>query len=178
MKIAPLMPILALFALASCQSMSSGILSLEARALVLDDADIDDIDDGNFDTDEVDLNGYGLHAAFMTPILDILGGVETREFEDEDAPELVIGLRRRFFELWRVHPFIEGNVRYGLDLDNGFEEEDYFGWQIGGGAILDITDHLFLSARLMYESTEVDRPFGGSTDITGLVGTLGIGWAF
>ncbi len=174
MKTPRLISFACLAVLASCQSMSTGVLSLEARALVLDDSEIDDVGNGS----DVDVEGYGLHAAFMTPIVDLLGGVEQRTFEDEDSPELVLGVRRRFLEIWRVHPFVEGNVRYGLDLDNGDTSEDYFGWQIGFGALLDITDHLFLNARVMWDTTSVDTAGGGSTDVEGVVGTIGIGYAF
>ncbi len=163
--------------LASCQSMSTGILSLEARALVLDDSEVKGIQNGSGDN-SVDVEGYGLHAAFMTPIVDLLGGVEQRKFADEDAPELVLGVRRRFLEIWRVHPFVEGNVRYGFDLDNGQTSEDYFGWQIGLGALVDITDHLFLNARVMWDTTSVDNPGGGSNDVEGAIGTIGIGYSF
>ncbi|HSG91205.1 MAG TPA: hypothetical protein VLA56_18450 [Pseudomonadales bacterium] len=167
-----------LFILGSCQSMSSGVLSLEARALVLDDVEIDSAQSGSsFDSDDVDIEGYGVHAALMTPIFDVLGGLERREFESEDAPELVVGLRRRFLEIWRFHPYVEGNLRYGFDLDNGVTEDDYFGWQVGVGTLFDLTDTLFLNVRLMHESTDVEQASGGSTDVDGLVGTIGIGLA-
>ena len=178
MKTLRLISFAGLAVLASCQSMSTGVLSLEARALVLNDSEVKDIQNGSGGDADVDVEGYGLHAAFMTPIVDLLGGVEQRKFEDEDSPELILGVRRRFLEIWRVHPFVEGNVRYGLDLDNGQTSEDYFGWQIGFGALLDITDHLFLNARVMWDTTSVDVAGGGSTDVEGMVGTIGIGYSF
>lgn len=171
MKTPRLISFACLAVLASCQSMSTGVLSLEARALVLDDAEIDDVGNGS----DVDIEGYGLHAAFMTPIVDLLGGVEQRTFGDEDAPELVLGVRRRFLEIWRVHPFVEANVRYGFETDT--VTDDYFGWQIGFGALLDLTDHFFLNARVMYDTTSVETG-SGSSDVDGLVGTLGIGYSF
>jgi len=161
----------------SCQSMD-GLLSLEARAVVYDDNSVDDFDAAtSFDEEDVDVSGYGAQAAFKTPILDVLGGVEFREYQDEDSPELQLGLRRRMFEIWRLHPYLEGNLRYGTGLDNGVDEEDYAGWNAGLGALLDVTDHIFLNARLVYESTEIELP-GGDTDLDGVIGTLGVGWGF
>lgn len=177
MKRTLLAPFVLLAALASCQSMGAGILSLEARALVLDDAEIDGGSQGGVDSSDIDVEGYGLHAAFMTPIIDVLGGLEQREYGDGDSPELVLGVRRRFLEIWRLRPFVEGNVRYGFELDTGEASDDYFGWQLGLGLILDLTDHLFLNARVMYDRAEIDTG-AGTTDVDGLVGTLGIGWAF
>lgn len=162
----------------ACQSMSEGVLSLEGRAIVYHDTSVDDVDAAtSFDESDVDVSGYGGQAAFMTPIVDVVGGVEWREFQDEDVPELSIGLRRRFFELWKLHPYIEANLRYGSDLDTGVDEDDYTGWNAGLGALLDVTDRLFLNARLMYEVTPIDLP-SGETDIDGVIGTLGVGLAF
>ncbi|MEM9382600.1 MAG: hypothetical protein AAGB93_21790 [Planctomycetota bacterium] len=173
-----LAPLVLLAALASCQSMGAGVLSLEARALVLDDAEIDQgSQNGGVNSTDIDVEGYGVHAAVMTPIIDVLGGLEQREYGNDDTPELVLGVRRRFLEVWRLRPFVEGNVRYGFELDTGEASEDYFGWQVGLGLILDLTDHLFLNARLMYDRADIDTG-SGSTDVDGLVGTLGIGWAF
>lgn len=163
---------------ASCQSMSEGVLAVEGHAIVYDDTSVDDFDAAtSFDEEDVDTTGYGAQAAFMTPIFDILGGVDFREYQDEDSPELSLGLRRRMFEIWRLHPFIEGNLRYGTGLDNGIDEEEYAGWNLGLGALLDLTDHIFLDARLLYETIEIDLP-GSETDLDGVIGTLGAGFRF
>jgi hypothetical protein len=109
---------------ASCQSMD-GLLSVEGRAVVYDDNSVDDFDAAtSFDEEDVDVSGYGAQAAFKTPILDVLGGVEWREYQDEDSPELQLGVRRRVFDIWRLPPFIEGNLRFGTGLDNGVDKED------------------------------------------------------
>lgn len=163
---------------ASCQSMSEGVLSVEARAIVYDDSTVDDFDAAtSFDEEDVDVSGFGAQAAFMTPLLDILGGLDQREYQDEDAPELNLGLRRRVLEFWRLHPYIEGNARYGFGLDDGVDEDDYAGWNAGVGALVDLTDHLFINARLIYETTTIDLP-DGDTDIDGVIGTLGLGYSF
>ena len=115
----------------------------------------------------------------MTPIFDVLGGLDFREYDeavaapgvDDDTPELVVGLRRRIFELWRLHPYLEGNLRYGADVTD-FDE--YFGWALGGGAMVDLTDRLFVNLRVMYESTPVDAG-GTNRDVEALIGTLGVG---
>lgn len=163
---------------AGCQSMSEGVLAVEGHAIVYNDTSVDDFDAAtSFDEEDVDTSGYGAQAAFMTPIFDILGGVDFREYQDEDSPELSLGLRRRIFEIWRLHPFVEGNLRYGTGLDNGIDEEDYAGFNLGIGALLDLTDHIFLDARLLYETIEIDLP-GGNTDLDGVIGTLGAGFRF
>jgi hypothetical protein len=167
--------LLCTLALGSCQSMSEGVISLEARANVLNDAEIQD---GPSDGESIDAESYGVHAALMTPIIDLLGGLDQKTFGSEDNPELMLGVRRRFFEIWRLHPFLEGNVRYGTGLDNGVDDEDYFGWQAGGGVLLDLTDHLFLSARVMYETTELEQSGGDTVGADGLIGTIGLGFAF
>jgi hypothetical protein len=173
-----LLPVVLAALAASCQSMSEGVLGLEARAIVYDDNTVDDFDAAtSFDEEDVDVSGFGGHAAFNTPILDILGGIDMREYQDEDAPEASLGLRRRMFEFWRLHPFIEGNARYGFGLDDGVDEDDYTGWNAGVGALLDLTDHLYVNARLVYEMTTIDLP-DGDTDIDGVIGTLGLGFHF
>ncbi len=168
----------------SCQSMSEGVLTVEGRALVLDDAEIDAIQNGSFNTDtDVDLKGYGAHVALMTPIVDILGGVDWREYGDADTPEIVLGVRRRIFELWRLHPYIEGNLRYGTDLEFSSAtaastiSEDYTSWAAGVGAIVDLSSSWFVNVRLMYENTPIETP-AGEVDVDGLVGTLGLGISF
>ena len=165
----PLLLALAAGVSVSCQSMSEGVFALEARATVLDDQ--------STDIEDVDVSTYGAQLALNTPIFDILGAVDFREYGDGDTPELSVGVRRRFLELWRVHPFIEGNLRYGLDLDTGTVSDDYVGYNLGGGVIFDLTDHIFLTARLLYENAELST---GSGDVTadGWVGMLGVGIHF
>lgn len=163
--------------LASCQSMSEGVLAFEARAVVIDDADIDTTDPGSvFDDENIELSGYGLHAALKTPVVDLLVGVDDREFGREDSAELVLGVRRRFLEIWKLHPFIEADYRHGFDLDNGVDSETYDGWAAGAGALLHLTDSVFLNFRLMYESTSIQLP-SVSADVDGVTGTIGLGFS-
>jgi hypothetical protein len=162
----------------ACQALSGDVLSVEARAMVYDDSSVDDFDAAtSFDREDVDATGYGVQAALNLPIVDIVAAVDRREFQDESVPELSIGLRRRVFGFWRLHPYVEGNLRFGRDLDTGVEEDDYTGWNAGLGAMLDVTDHWFLNVRLMYESTPLELP-GDDTHIDGLIGTVGLGFAF
>ena len=180
MKLLRLLAGLAAFLpLAACQSMSEGFFAFEAYGVVYENTEIDDTDAGtDFDDEDVDLSGYGGQVAFMTPIIDFLGSVEVREYESEEAKEAKLGLRRRFLEIWRLHPYIVGDARFGFDLDTGIEESDYTGWDLGLGALLDLTDHLFLDAKLVYEQTgdDIELP-SEDTAIDGVVGTLGIGWS-
>lgn len=169
-----LLPLIALpLVAASCQSMSEGILSVEGRAIVLDDQSADTPFDGVTE-DDVEVKAYGAQAALSTPIVDVLAGVDFREFEDEDATELTLGARRRFFELPRLHPYVEGNLRFSIDeletADAG--EDNYFGWNAGAGILFDLTDSLFLNFRAMYETTDID-----GNDVDGLIGTVGIGFS-
>ncbi len=160
--------------LASCQVIPSDILSLEARAIVVDDAegDISEISE-----DDVDLSGYGAHVAIMTGLVDIVGGIERRDFDNSEATELDVGLRKRLFGLWRLDTYIEANLRYGFDLDTGDVSEDYFGYNAGFGALVDLTDTLFLNFRVMYDTTSLDVS-SGSVDVDGLIGTVGVGIKF
>lgn len=177
MNRALLLPALALPALlGSCQTMSAGLIGIEARAMVLDDAEIDDVQDGGTDyTDaDVDLEGYGVHAMIMTPVLDVIGGVDQRDYENDDAQELTLGLRKRVFEIWRLHPYIEASYRYGFDLDTGQKSEDYTGYVYGAGVLVDLSDALFLNLRVVQDVTTVETGTGDK-DIDGLVGTVGIG---
>ena len=163
--------------LASCQSMSEGVLAFEARAVVIDDADIDDVESGSaFEEENIDISSYGVHAALKTPVVDLLVGVDDREFGRESSAELVLGVRRRFLEIWKLHPYLEADYRHGFDLDNGVDSETYDGWAAGGGALLHLTDSLFLNFRLMYETTSIQLP-SISTDVDGVTGTVGIGFS-
>jgi len=158
--------------LGSCQVIPS--LTLEARAIVVDDAEADL---GALTEEDVDVSGYGVHAAILTGLVDVVGGLERRDFEDSDATELDLGLRKRLFGLWRLDTYIEANLRYGFDYDTGDVSEDYFGWNAGFGALVDLTDTLFLNFRVMYDTTELDVS-SGDLDVDGMIGTVGIGIKF
>ncbi|MGB0331103.1 MAG: hypothetical protein ACPGPE_04725 [Planctomycetota bacterium] len=54
--------------------------------------------------------------------------------------------------------------------------ETYDGWAAGGGALLNLTDSLFLNFRLMCESTSIQLP-SRSADVDGVTGTVGIGFS-
>ena len=169
----------ALLPLAACQSMSEGFFAFSGYAVVYEDTEVDDIDAAtDFDDEDVDLKGYGGQVAFMTPIVDFLGAVEVRDYDGAEAKEAKLGLRRRIFEIWRLHPYIVGDARFGFDLDTGVEESDYTGWDLGLGGLLDVTDHLFLDFKLVYEQTgdDIELP-SESTAIDGIVGTVGVGWS-
>lgn len=165
--------------LAACQSMSEGFFAFSGYGVIYEDTEIDDTEAGTeFDEEDVELKGYGGQVAFMTPIVDFLGAVEVREYEGEDAKEGKLGLRRRILEFWRLHPYIVGDARFGFDLDTGIEESDYTGWDLGLGALLDVTEHLFLDFKLVYEQTgdDIELP-SETTSLDGIVGTLGIGFS-
>ena len=153
----PLLLALGAALLASCQSMSGGVLALEARALALED------------TDE-DLSGYGGHVALNTPVVDFLVGVDQREIGTLDSTEAVLGVRRRFLEIWKLRPFVEVDYLIGMDLF-----DDVSGWSAGGGALLHLNDHLFLNFRVMYEQRTTDELFVEAKQVDGVVGTVGIG---
>lgn len=158
--------------------MSEGVLAFEARGVVIDDADIDSVEGGSaFDEENIELSGYGGHLALKTPLVDFLVGVDDREFGSESSAEMVLGVRRRFLEIWKLHPFLEADYRHGFNLDNGVSSESYNGWAAGGGALLHLTDKVFLNFRLMYETTSIDLP-SISTDVDGVTGTIGVGLSF
>lgn len=172
MKLSPLLLLATLPLLAaSCQT---NLLTLEARGIVIDDAegDLDSVNEEN-----VDLTGYGLHAALMSPIVDVVVGIDQREYENSDTPELDVGLRKRLIDIWLLAAYIEANVRYGFDLDTGNVSEDYFGYSAGFGALVDLNESLFLNFRIMYDTTDIE---GGvrDIDVDGLIGTVGIGIKF
>lgn len=169
---------LASLLLASCQSMSEGVLAFEARGVVIDDADISDVESGSaFESENIELSSYGGHLALQTPAIDFLAGVDDREFGRESTAEAVLGVRRRFLEIWKLHPFLEADYRHGFDLDNGVSSESYDGWAAGGGALLYLGETVFLNFRLMYESTSIQLP-SKSVDVDGVTGTIGIGLSF
>ena len=172
-------PALFLPLLAACQSFE-GPLSVEARAIVLDDQEVDATAPGStFDDEDLDVSGYGVEVAVWTPVVDVIGGVDIRELGDEETPELRLGLRRRFLEVSRLHPYVAADLRYGVDLDTGIDDTEYVGLGLGLGLLLDLTDHWFVDARLAYETT-IDDPELGDEDarIDGLLGTLGLGYSF
>lgn len=171
--------LLAALLLPACQSMSAGVLALEGRAIVIDDASLDESDLGSaFQEEDVDVTGYGAQLALMTPIVDLLAAVDKRDYEDADSTELSLGARRRVLEIWRFHPYVEGNLRYAIDLDTGDVGDDYFGWNLGAGTLFDLTDTLFLNVRVMYETLSIDLPANSGVDLDGIVATVGLGVAF
>lgn len=160
--------------LGSCQVIPSDIISIEARAIVIDDAEADLSGLGE---EDVDLTGYGVHAAIMTGIVDVVAGIDQREFETSDTPELDVGLRKRLIGIYKLEAYVEANLRYGFDLETQNVSEDYFGYNAGFGALLDVNETMFLNFRIMYDTTSVDA---GPTDvdIDGLIGTVGLGIRF
>ena len=96
---------------------------------------------------------------------------------DRDSPELDIGLRKRLFGIWKLQPYIEANWRYGFDLDTQTRSEDYFGYNVGVGALIDINGTYFLNFRAMYDNTSIDVT-NGDVDVEGVIGTVGIGLKF
>lgn len=166
------------FLFASCQSMSEGLISLEGRAMVYNDSTVDDFDAAtSFDQKDVDVTAYGVQGALMTPIVDGVVSLDWRDYEGETTPELDVGLRRRILEIGPVHPYVEANFRYGFDLDTGMTSDDFTGWNAGAGALIDLTDNLFLNLRLIYESASI-KIGNGNTDIDGVAGTVGFGVTF
>lgn len=159
-------------AASSCTLIPTDIVSVEARAIVVDDAegDLDGLGEA-----DIDLTGYGLHVALMTPVVDVVAGIDQREFESSDTPELDLGLRKRLIDVWKLHLYIEANLRYGFDLDTGAVSEDYFGYAAGFGALFDVTETLFINARIMYDTTDIDTGIT-DVDVDGLIGTIGIGF--
>lgn len=160
--------------LTSCNLVPEDVISLEARAIVVDQAETDL---AGVTEDDVDLSGYGVHAALMTGIVDVVGGIDQREFEDSDTPELNVGLRKRLINVWMLEAYVEGVLRYGVDLEQNDVSEDYFGYAAGFGALIDVGPNMFLNARVMWDTTDIDA---GITDIDveGLIGTIGLGFRF
>ncbi|MFT6108619.1 MAG: hypothetical protein ACJA2W_001531 [Planctomycetota bacterium] len=158
--------------LASCQVIPSDVLSLEARAIIVDDAESDLSGLGE---EDVDLTGYGIHAAFMTGIVDVVAGIDQREFDNSDTPEFDLGLRKRLIGIWKLQAYIEANLRYGFDLDVGAVSDDYFGYSGGFGALVDVSESIFLNFRIMYDTTSLDVS-SGNVDVDGLIGTVGVGF--
>ena len=156
----------------ACQAIPSDFLSVEARAIVVDDATGDL---GGIGKEDVDLTGYGVHAAFMTGIVDVVAGVDQREFESSDTPELDLGLRKRLIGLWKLQAYVEANLRYGFDLKTRNVSDDYFGYNMGFGALIDLNESMFLNFRVMYDTTSVDVG-SGNVDVDGLIGTVGLGF--
>ena len=169
-----LLPLALILFTSACQIIPSDLLSLEARAIVVDNADLDLSD---IQEDDIDLTGYGLHAAVFTPIVDIVAGIEEREFDDFDSPELDVGLRKRLLSIWKFTAYVEANLRYGFDLDTGDVSEDYFGWNAGFGALVNLTDRYFLNFRVVYDTTEIDIS-SGDVDVDGVLATVGVGVKF
>ena len=66
--------------------------------------------------------------------------------------------------------------RYSKGLEtNGPDSEDYWGYGIGGGALTQMTDNIFLDGRMMYEDLIGDIEIGANdVDLHGLVISLGI----
>lgn len=168
------MKLLSLALLALCASCQTNLITLEARGIVIDDAegDLEGVTE-----EDVDLTGFGLHAALLSPIVDVVVGIDQREYEDSDTPELDVGLRKRLLSLWLLSAYIEANLRYGFDLDTGTASDDYFGYSAGFGALVDLNESLFLNFRVMYDTTDIE---GGvrDIDVDGLIGTVGIGIKF
>jgi hypothetical protein len=174
-----LLGLLSVLLLGSCQAMSEGFFSFTGYGIVYEDSQIDDSDSGSsFDEEDIDLRGYGGQVAFLTPIVDFTGAVETRDYENEGATEAKLGLRRRILEFWRMHPYLCADARFGFDLDTGVEESDYTGWDAGIGSLLNVTDHFFFDFKLVYEQTgeDIELP-SEETGLDGLVGTVGLGFS-
>jgi hypothetical protein len=118
-----------------------------------------------------------LKGAVNSPVIDFIFGYERRELGGEDADELSAGVRKRLFDLVALQPYLEFRLLFGR-LDTAGDEMDYGGAALGAGLLFGITDNLFLDANLSYEVTNDIDVGPEDTPFRGLLGRIGIGWAF
>jgi len=156
--------------------------SVEGRFMAFDDlegeAEIGSVDLGEGD---IDATGFGAEVAFLRAMPDIILGWDEREYDDDiDSTEFYAGARFRFGSD-TLQPYLEAKVRYGLGLEftDSIESEDFWGWSAGGGLLLWPTAALFIDLNLAWEDTFDDIEIEGvDLGIDGLVGTVGVGFAF
>jgi hypothetical protein len=186
-----LLPSLAFAALASACAVSQPAASpydraeigqrfaVAAHGVVYDDIEATPDVAGPPLESSVELDGWGLQAAFLGGGPDFLVGFDQREYEDVDATEWWAGLRYALGEN-KVRPYVLGKIRYGPGLElPGGDSDDYVGWAAGGGVMVWATDQIYFDANLAFEDvfTEIETP-GTDLDLDGWVGMVGLGFAF
>jgi hypothetical protein len=165
---------------AGCSSMQNGVFAIEGTGVVYDHEQAESPTAGTtFDSKDVDVRGYGLKGAFNTPVIDIVGTIERRKFDDESATEVSAGVRKRFFDVSRLQPYVEGRLLRGggLETTSG-HRENYAGIALGGGILFNLTDHLFLDGNLEWEGTSSIDVGPDDTRLHGAIGRVGIGFSF
>lgn len=179
-RILPVSCALACSISAGCSSMGNGVFSIEGTGVVYDHEQAENPTAGTtFDSKDVDVRGLGLKGAFNTPVIDIVGTIERREFDDERATEVSAGVRKRFFDVARLQPYVEGRLLRGAGLEtSGGHRETYAGIALGGGILFNLTDHLFVDGNLEWEGTSAIDVGPDDTRLRGVIGRIGIGFAF
>ncbi len=161
-----------------CSSMGNGPFALEARGVVYDNYMVKDpVPGSDFRDDKINAKGVGLQAAINSPVVDFIFGYERRQLGGQDADELAAGIRKRFFDLVKLEPYMDFRVLYGR-LDTGDGKMTYAGASVGAGLLFAITDHFYVDGNVSYEVTNKVDVGIDSTPFMGLLGRIGIGWAF
>ena len=114
---------------------------------------------------DVGLGGFGLVA-----------GYSDREFGSAvDSTEYYAGLRYWLGGTTRAgYLMAVGRYSEGLEIAAG-QSHSYWGYGVGGGAMTQMTENIFLDGRLMYELLTRDINVGvNDVDLHGLVISLGI----
>lgn len=180
MKLAIVAVVPVVFAAAGCSSMQNGVFAIEGTGVVYDNYEAKDPVAGTtFSESDVDVKSYGIKGAFNTPVIDIIGTIERREFDDEDCIEVSAGVRKRIIDVGPVEPYVELRLLRGggLKTTSG-DDENYGGLAVGAGVLFAIGDHLFLDANLSYEATSKIDIGPDDTALSGTLGRVGIGWSF
>ena len=157
-----------------------------ARYTAFEDYEVDASSGGSaIGSDEIDLDGYGAEALFLRSSPAFVLGWDEREYEDVDSTEFYAGLR---FLLARtdLRPYLSAKLRYGKGLEfpstalsPAFDSDEFWGWGAGGGLMAFVSDNVFFDLNLAYEDVfdDIDAE-GVDVDLDGLVGTVGVGFAF
>lgn len=180
MKLALVAVVPIVFAAAGCSSMQNGVFAVEGTGVVYDNYEAKDpVPGSTFRDSEVDVKGFGIKGAFNTPVIDIIGTIERREFEDENALEVSAGVRKRIIDVGPIEPYVELRLLRGggLKTSSG-HDETYGGLAVGAGVLFAIGDHLFFDANVSYEATSDIDVGPDKTPLRGTLGRIGIGWSF
>src|SRR5688572_30805705 len=109
-----------------------------------------------YEPSRFEIRSYGLRASLNSEIADIVVGFDRHRISGEEAREVCLGIRKRESLDEGGMTYFELLLRRGYDFEEPSGTTDYDGIELGGGALFEINEHLFLDIGLSLEVT-LDR---------------------
>jgi len=182
------------FAAAGCSSEGYGVgltlrgtsaveeFGLHARLRSSSDSGTDTTRDARQDDSFLDFDGrsegrgLGAQLVFLTPVVDVTTGVQTRDYDGQGTSEGTLGLRWRMYEDDVSTPYLFVDARH--TRHESLAAEYVNGWAAGFGVLMHAGRHVYVDSSLAWEGTRGLSLRDGSGSEFEVVYQIGIGFAW